>query len=279
MSEDDLHDNDMVYDDMDDDEDDEELEPFSITELTQTKDDEQAGPHDIVIEERTIASLAEIVAFANKAQRPVSFERCVVERVRLHTASVDISFEDSLFTEKINFDRALFTGKLDFWDTCFDQETACGGTTFKEEVSFEECLFRTRVNFARAVFEKNVSFTGCDFDGDVTFDNTTFAAGADFSASTFRAKMSCRNAQFEKRVDLANTTFEQAPDITGSNLDEAERAEPADQEGPKRPLPKKPRKRAEFNPWRELDNVSKKTMSRRHLLRGIFRFLPSDKEE
>lgn len=277
-----MHPNDIEDDLMNDeeDEDDEDLPEFRITELTYKKDDEQEGlGHDIVIEERTIANLAEIVAFANKACRPVSFERCVVERVRLHEASVDISFEDSLFIEKINFDRAVFTGKLDFWDTSFEQETACGGTTFKEDVSFEECLFRTRVNFARAVFEKTVAFTDCDFEGDVIFDHTTFAAGADFSNSTFRAKMSCRNAQFEKRVDLANTIFEHAPNVTGSNLDEAERAKQADQEGPKKPRPTKPRKRPEFNPWRELDKASKKTMSRRHLLRGIFRFLPADKEE
>jgi uncharacterized protein YjbI with pentapeptide repeats len=265
---------------MDDDEDGEDLPELDIEELTEATGADQTGPgHQIVIEERTIPSLADVVAFANKAHRPVSFERCVVERVRLHASSVDISFEDSLFTENVNFDRAVFTGKLDFWDTCFEQVAACGATTFREEVSFEECLFRTRVNFARAVFEKRVAFTACDFEGDVTFDNTTFAAGVDFTASTFRAEISCRNAQFKKRVDLANTTFEQAPDITGSNLDEAEKAEQADQEGPKRPHPKKLRKRTEFNPWRKLDEASKKTMSRRHLLRGIFRFLPSDKEE
>ncbi len=274
MSEDNLH-----NDDMDDDEDDEDLVAFRITELTHKRDDEQEGPDDIVIEERTIASLAEIVAFASKARRSISFERCVVKRVRLHAASVDISFEDSLFTEKVNFDRAVFTGRLDFWDTCFEQEAACGATTFKEKVSFEECLFRTRVHFARAVFEKEVAFTACDFEADVRFDNATFAAAADFSASTFRAEMSCRNTQFKKRVNLTNTTFEKNPDMTGSNLDAGQEAEQTDEEGPERPYRKRPIKRAEFNPWRELDKVSKKTMSRRHLLRGLFRFLPSDKEE
>ncbi|UCG81811.1 MAG: pentapeptide repeat-containing protein, partial [Desulfobacterales bacterium] len=174
--------------------------------------------------------------------------------------------------------RAVFTGKLDFWDTCFEQEAACGATTFNEKVSFEECLFRTGVNFAKAVFEKEVAFTACDFEADVRFDNTTFAAGADFSASTFRAEMSCRNAQFKKRVNLTNTTFEKTPDMTGSNLDEKQEAEQVD-EGPERPYRKRPIKRAEFNPWRELDKVSKKTMSRRHLLRSLFRFLPEDKEK
>jgi uncharacterized protein YjbI with pentapeptide repeats len=265
---------------MDDDEDGEDLPELDMEELTEATGADKTGPgHQIVIEERTVPSLADVVAFANKAHRPISFERCVVERVRLHTSSVDMSFEDSLFTENVNFDRAVFNGKLDFWDTGFEQVAACGATTFKEEVSFEECLFRTRVNFSRAVFEKRAAFTACDFEGDVTFDNTTFAAGVDFSASIFRAEISCRNARFEKRVDLANTTFEQAPDITGSNLEEAQEAEEPDQKRPKEPRRKKPGKRTEFNPWRKLDEASKKTMSRRHLLRGIFRFLPSDKEE
>jgi hypothetical protein len=76
-----------------------------------------------------------------------------------------------------------------------------------------------------------------------------------------------------------NTTFEQAPETTGSNLEEAQEAEEADLERPKKPYRKKPEKRAEFNPWRKLDEASKKTMTRRHLLRGLFRFLPEDKEE
>jgi uncharacterized protein YjbI with pentapeptide repeats len=275
-----MHDPDTENNHMDDDENGENLPELDMEELTEATGADQTGPgHQIVIEERTIPSLANVVAFANKAHRPVSFERCVVERVRLHASSVDMSFEDSLFTENVNFDRAVFTGKLDFWDTCFEQVAACGATTFKEEVSFEECFFRMRVNFARAVFEKRVAFTACDFEEDVTFDSTTFAAGVDFTASIFRAKISCRNAHFEKRVDLTNTTFEQAPDITGSNLEEAQEAEEPDQERPKEPHRKKPGKRAEFNPWRKLDEASKKTMSRRHLLRGIFRFLPSDKKE
>lgn len=48
--------------------------------------------------------------------------------------------------------------------------------------------------------------------------------------------------------------------------------------------PKKTRRnplkqRSEFNPWRELDKASRKTMSRRQLLRGVFRFLPEKKKE
>jgi hypothetical protein len=40
----------------------------------------------------------------------------------------------------------------------------------------------------------------------------------------------------------------------------------------------KPRK-TEFNPWRELDKVSKKNLSRRQILRGVFKFLPEKKNE
>lgn len=39
------------------------------------------------------------------------------------------------------------------------------------------------------------------------------------------------------------------------------------------------RKKREFNPWRELDKVSKKNMTRRDLIRGVFRFLPKDKKD
>lgn len=274
-----MRDPDANNNDMDDDEDGESPPKLDMEELTGATAADHTDPRqEIVIEERTIPNLADVVAFANKAQRPVSFERCVVERVRLHTSNVDVSFEDSLFAENVNFDGAVFNGKLDFWDTCFEQVTACGAATFKEEVFFEECIFRMRVNFSRAVFEKRVAFTACDFEGDVAFNNTTFSAGVDLSASIFRAEVSCRNARFEKRVDLTTTIFEHVPDITGSNLEDAPEEEEADQEKPKGPR-KKSRKRLEFNPWCKLDEASKKTMSRRHLLKGIFRILPSYKKE
>jgi hypothetical protein len=39
------------------------------------------------------------------------------------------------------------------------------------------------------------------------------------------------------------------------------------------------KQRTEFNPWRELDKASKKSMTRRQILQRIFRFLPEKKEE
>lgn len=45
----------------------------------------------------------------------------------------------------------------------------------------------------------------------------------------------------------------------------------------------KPKKRVkrkkEFNPWTELDKASKKNVSRRDLITGLFRFLPRDEDK
>ena len=268
--------------DMDDEEDDEDLPAFNIEELTQQTRDEQGDQSGtIFIRERLIDSLTRIIAFANKDLRPVSFEQCLFKKARLHATNVNMSFEDSLFAENLEFEKAVFTGQINFWETSFDKAAAFSQTVFKGEVSFDECLFSSEADFRKVVFEKRVDFTSCDFEGDVSFDDAKFAARADFSHSTFRGKVSCRHARFENRVDLTNATFAEPPDATGSNLEEARQAvveEPV-QEPLRRPVPKKRQKKAEFNPWRKLDKASKKSMTRRHLLRGLFRFLPEDEKE
>jgi len=280
MDEDDIHDDDMDDDDDDSEEDEEDLPEFKITELNRQDKDEEAGSGgDILVQEKMIPSLAELVAFANKEHRPLSFEECVLKKVRVHETGVDISFEESLFTEIVRFDKAVFAGSLGFWETCFDKKAQFHGAVFKEAVSFDECLFRSGVNFENAVFENKATFTSCVFEGDLRFDNARFAADADFSQSTFRGRVVCRDARFERSADLANTTFEHPPDTNGSNLAEAQEIPAPVQEPPRKPYRKKGKKKREFNPWHELDKASKKTMTRRHLLRGLFRFLPEDKEE
>jgi len=41
---------------------------------------------------------------------------------------------------------------------------------------------------------------------------------------------------------------------------------------------KRVKKKKEFNPWAELDKASKKNVSRRDLITGLFKFLPRDKD-
>jgi uncharacterized protein YjbI with pentapeptide repeats len=275
-----MNEDEIENDDMDEEEAEEDLPEFRITELTQNQDNEPGDHRSYIrIQERTIASLAEIVAFANKEHRSLSLEECVLKQVRLHAASSDISFEDSLFTERALFNKAVFVGNLEFWETSLDKEAEFDGTIFKKEVSFDECLFGSEVSFAGAVFENKVGFTSSVFEGDIQFDNARFAGDVDFSESTFRGKVSFRDALFEKSVVLTNTTFERTPETDGSNLAEAREKQRVDPEPPKKQYMKKRKKKAEFNPWHTWDKASKKTMTRRHLLRGLFRFLPGEKEE
>jgi len=96
----------------------------------------------------------------------------------------------------------------------------------------------------------------------------------DLGGSTFR-----QNVTF-KEVDLNNVQLKDDLETPGSNLWDMKKEtrwqkKLTEKKYQKRIKPKK----AEFNPWRELDKVSKKTMSRRDMLRGVFRFLPEKKEE
>ncbi len=46
-----------------------------------------------------------------------------------------------------------------------------------------------------------------------------------------------------------------------------------------KPKQKPTTEKKEFNPWQELDKASKKSVSRRDLLRGVCRFLPDENEK
>jgi hypothetical protein len=277
-----MHDENPENEHNGDEEDDWELPLFSITELTNKNNTGgSVHEHTILIEERTIADLARIVAFANKELRPIVFEQCVLSEARVIGISVDISFDDCRFTEEVRFDGVVSTGRLSFFDTHFDEEAQFQKTVFKEGVVFDECVFANRVSFFQAVLEKRAVFTLCEFEEDVIFDEVKAAADVDFSDSTFGGNVSFCGARFEKQVNLSNIEFERPPDTTGSNIEEAEKAARGEHRpaAPQEPEPTIRKEKAQFNPWRELDKASKKSMTRRHLLRGLFRFLPDDDKE
>lgn len=272
---------DIENEDMDDDEESDDLPEFSIKELGQAGSTNQTNSNrEIFIEERNIPNLAEIVAIANKANRPISIEDCVLDKTRIDAANIDIFIDESVFAGEVEFKNAVFAGKLVLADTTFEKNADFGAATFQAEVSFDDCVFQNEVSFAGAKFEHGASFTSCNFEREITFDHASFAGKVSFGESTFRKKVTYKDALFWKEVNLRDAKFKEGLDTTGSNLENmnkvARQAQRTQQE--KRREKPKPRK-TEFNPWRELDKVSKKKMSRRQILRGVFRFLPEKEEK
>jgi hypothetical protein len=275
MREDDIE-NDDLDEEEDDDEDEEDLPGFSLEEVALG----EGLADDIVITKRTIHRLGDVVAFANKSGRRVRIESCLLRKANVHATDTDVVVEETLFEEGIQCRSGIFGGKLWFEDVGFDEEAEFSGAVFKEDVVFEDCIFADRVNFFQTVFKKNAVFSFCDFEEDVVFDHARFLRHVNLSESTFRKSVSCRGTRFESSVALMDTVFEQPPETTGSNLADAQKIASAEQASPKNSYRKRESgKKAEFNPWREWDKASKKNMTRRHLLRGLFRFLPEDKEE
>jgi hypothetical protein len=275
-----MHEEDVDDDDMDDEEDEDDLPEFRLEELSQSGDRDETGPSRlIVIEERIIPSLAEIVAIANKDNRPISIEECKLAGAQIDSANIDISIDESVFTENARFANGIFLANLAFYDVTFYKKADFGTAVFRGKVHFENCMFHDTVHFGGATFDKGVAFTFCDFHEETTFDSGSFRDEVDLRGSTFRKKVTFKDAVFEKQVDLNNVQFKQGPETTGSNLLDMKKETRIQNKGTQKQYQKtrKPRK-AEFNPWRELDRVSKKTMSRRDMLRGVFRFLPEKKE-
>jgi len=276
-----MHEDDVDDDDMDDDEDEDDLPEFRLEELNQPGDRDETGSSRLmVIEERVISSLAEIVAIANKDNRPISIEECELAGAQINVINIDISIDESIFTEDALFENGVFQGKLTFGDVAFDKKAHFGRAIFREKVHFEDCTFHDTAHFDGATFEKGAVFTFCDFQEETTFDNGTFKDEVDLSESTFWKKVSFRDAVFNKALHLDNVQFKESLETTGSNLADMKKEARIQNKGSQKTDQKRMKpKKADFNPWRELDRVSKKTMSRRDMLRGVFRFLPEKKEE
>ena len=277
-----MHEDDVDDDDMDDDEDEDDLPELHLEELSPSGDTDETGPgHLMVIEERMIPSLADIVAMANQNKRPISIEECELAGAEIDAINIDISIDESIFTEDALFENGIFLGKLTFYDVTFDKKAHFGRAIFREKVHFEDCTFHDAVHFDGATFEKRAVFTFCDFYEESTFDNGTFRDEAELSGSTFWKKVSFKDTVFNKVLHLDNVQFKEGLETAGSNLADMKKEARIQKKATQKTDQKRMKpKKAEFNPWRELDRVSKKTMSRRDMLRGVFRFLPDkDRKE
>jgi hypothetical protein len=257
-----------------------DLPEFTLTELGQLDDTEETGPgHRIVIQKRTITDLAEIVAIANKDGRPIKIEECVLTEVQIASADIDVSIHTSVFGQKADFKNAACCGKLEFWNASFVEGADFTGAVFREDVLFKGCTFDMTVSFAEAVFEKKAAFTSCTFKAKVVFDNARFADKRDFSESTVQDGVSYEGTVFETAMRLNSQWLKQSPHLSTPGSGDMKKEAGAENRSQKKRHQKIVKPKTEFNPWRELDTASKKSVSRRDLLRGLFRFLPEKDEK
>ncbi|MBW2319092.1 MAG: pentapeptide repeat-containing protein, partial [Deltaproteobacteria bacterium] len=269
-------------DDMDDDDENYDLPEFGVEDIAQALNNSEKAnaERSIVVDGKTVRDLADVICFANESGIRVYVEDSIVNKCRFGVVEVEICCDEVTFTEDVHCNNATFRRKLYFNDTDFGKRIDFSGAVFDAEVTFEDCFFQDEANFTGTTFNDIVSFTSCQFEGQTAFGNARFLGKVDFSNSTFEQKVTFCNATFGGAVDLTNTTFEQGLDGNGSNIEEMRRRPPGHvtttlKQSPNREVK---RKKREFNPWRELDKVSKKNMSRRDLIRGVFRFLPKDKK-
>lgn len=276
-----MHEDDVNNDQIEDDEPPEDLPAFAAKDLTDLWDRKgtEADP-DIVIEGRSISNLAEIIAVANEGKRPITIEECVLNEVEIDSTNLDLCIDESVFAEEVYFKKGIFGGKLTFWDTAFQKKADFALSIFKKEIRFEDCTFHNRMSFAGVTFEKGAAFVSCVFNGDIVFDHAKFAGEVDFSASTFKKGATFKGTRFSQVVNLSHVEFKEGVDTTDSNLLEMKKAPQARKSLPQQKrFPKQAKHKAEFNPWEKLDQASKKSVSRRQVLRGIFRFLPEKEEK
>jgi len=252
------------------------LPVLDIAELEHhTEQDETGETHCVRIEEKTIQRMGELVTIAEKHNLNVNIQECVLMDARIESCSIDMSFDFSIFRTKMDLSGGVFYGKLKFSDSFFEKETDLSRAVFKQDISFEGCTFYEEVSFFEAIVEREAAIMSCDFEGEVTFDNASFADRFNLSESTFEKRVRCNGAVFKKTVDLSGSVFEEGLDSTGSNLPDVRKDDFADQGGHEHRFQQERRKASQSHLWRQ----SAKKFTRRQLLRGIFRFLPDDREK
>jgi hypothetical protein len=275
------------YDDDDNDDDDDEYPEFTDRDLENLI---AANIQTILIEGRTIRDFASVVCKAEERGVSLSVEDCRLYGARLPGAKIDLSFDDVSFMEPWISAEGHFAGNLRFYDSAFSHPTDFRSAIFEKDVLFDDCSFSKVANFAGSRFKSKVSFMYSEFNKGALFENAAFEEYADFSRADFGKRTSFKETVFEKGANIRETEF--VKDLAEMGLDkeslagkhppnvEGAEPSPAEPQGVTSETPKpvkatepvKPK--PEFNPWQELERVSKKSVSRRDLFRGALKFIP-----
>lgn len=229
----------------------------------------------IVIEEMTISDFEQVVAFANEHVRPIFVEGSVIEKARIQTVDIPITIDGADLVGPFDCRKGTFNKELQVWDVSFDGHVSFQEAVFGADVKFEDCRFEGATDFSGSLFEKNVSFISCHFGKGASFHGTRFQGQVDFRDSVFKKRAQFQNTIFANAIDLDKVRFEAGYDAAGSNLEGLNKTSQAQKTAAKSPSQgdSKPKRKA-FNPWVELDRVSKKQMTRRDLFRGIRNLIP-----
>ena len=270
---------DMDVTDNDNDLDDEDLPVLDIEHLKDRLQVGKAQSKSIGIAEKTVLSLKEVVDIGNKYQMGVVIESCVLRETALDLVDVSISIEDSTFQGKVDSREVVFNKELRFWDTTFESETDFSGSTFKEGMYFEDCTFEKGTDFSRVSFKKEIEFIRCRFMEDITFKDASFEGDVDFSGSAFRKNATFTAAFFKGEVDLTGSVFQGWMECAGSNLLDVKKDSFAHQPNYEQRVDRKKEPNIKPPLSHQINRVMDRPVSRRQILRSIFRFLPKKEEE
>lgn len=279
------------FSENDEDCDDEEYDEFLLEELDKNPINE-AG--DIFIEGKKIRDFAALVLRAEEHDASLTIENCILFGTRIKGISVNISLDDVSFMEAFDCAGQRISGRLCFDDVGFGENVDFGSTVFEKSVWLEDCNFFGLANFAECRFKHDVSFRDSEFEKECTFDGANFQGDVNFASATFEKMVSFKDTVFGSSVNLHRVDFDAGVDKTGSNIDRSTEENSRDDNESKQSEaavekevsatdtpPATPQSeikddaaKKEFNPWQELDRVSKKSVSRREMLQGAFHFLP-----
>jgi len=253
--------------------DDDNLAVIDTTALENNLQTEKIS--NILVEEKVIPDLRKIVAIAIEHKKDIVIEECLLTNVSLDLVSVNLFINSSNIKGKVNFKDAFFEGQLHLSDLTFEGEWDCRGTIFREEMYVESCSFMKNVNFSNAHFQKRAVFTSCQFGEEADFKNAIFENDVDFSDSIFVRKPTYVSTLFKGEVYLNDSVFKEGMEVVGSNLPEMKR-DNSIEELDHDQNHKKRLQRSDIS--NEIGQALQKKVTRRQLLRGIFRFLPEDEK-
>ena len=147
----------------------------------------------------------------------------------------EVSFKETLFSQKINFSGCTFLMKSNFYYSNFFKDVIFMFSEFKNEVEFSTSKFQNSALFSNSLFNDKANFLSINFNKESGFDNSIFRKVLDFSGSkfdkesdfqgckfygnvyfsgcTFLDKINFNNSQFASKANFYYSSFKEAPDF------------------------------------------------------------------
>jgi hypothetical protein len=245
-------------------------EDLPVLDIESLRDTLHTGRKQVVvIEEKIIPDLEGVLLVANEHNVALQIEECILLKCSLPSVDIAISIDYSILKGKVHSKNSTFADKLSFSGSSFEEAMDLEGATFKGDLSFDECVFKREAKLTGAILEGLCFFGSCEFADELDLQMTSFARKAYFHESVFKKGVRHDGAVFREGIEFNKLIFGKNVDSSLRLRNYGELGRSTDGETEHRI-----KETGEHISLSQLDKTLQRRVSRRQILRSVFRFLP-----